>query len=173
MREGVSARIRAWLAAQDGPRTSRQMAEGIGVDALKVQHAVGVMLRDGMLDRVTLRKPATYVLLRERMTPHEVSLRAAEGRRRANAREDRRREREVRKQAAADKRRQERVEALRRELAERRKPHRAGPGIQVIAKREAPIRADRVQTVDEWLAAGGQIQRLAQHEMSPGWRARW
>ena len=99
MREGVSARIRAWLATQDGPRTSRQMADGIGADV--------------------------------------------------------------------------EFGALRRELAERRKPHRAGPGIQVIAKREAPIRADRVQTVDEWLAAGGQIQRLAQHEMSPGWRARW
>lgn len=174
IRVSVSARIREWLASQDGPRSSRAMAAAVGVETIKAQSLVGQMLRAGMVVEVGHEYPRVYALVRDAMSMQEASQLAAEGRRRANASEDRRRAREARKQDAANKRREERTRALLAAQAERRKPHRAGRELQIVQKQDAPAFKPcvRAQTVEEWLASGGRIQRLAQHEMSPGWRLR-
>lgn len=175
-------KIREWLAAQDGPRTSRQICNAMnGEDDIKVQWAIGVMLRDGMLDRVRHTRPMTYVLVRGAMSKAETLALAGEGRDRRNAslsearkaqRVRKAAEREaVRKQAEAGNaaRRaeaQKRYEAKRNErrklLRAQLRPTRVGP---VRPMRDPPMKLVQAPawerpSTEAFLASGGQVERL-------------
>lgn len=176
----TATRAREWLAAQDGPRTSRQMADGIGGDVLKVQFAVGVMLRDGLLRRVRATRPCTYAVAREAMTREEVAQVALNGRLRSAA--SRTAEQEVARRAAAEARRieRERTSAARkrqrvlqrREYDRKRYEAQRGAVRRYVAILESqPVQqtpAIHVQTVEEWLAMGGQVERLDSTVMKTG-----
>jgi hypothetical protein len=175
-------KIREWLATQDGPRTSRDICNALkGEEAIKVQWAIGVMLRDGMLERVRHTRPMTYVLVRGAMTKAETLVLCGEGRDKRNEslKEWRKAERArkaaereaVRQQAevanAARRAESRRLYEIKRN--ERRKllrvqtrPTRVGPSRPL---RDPPVKLiqpapwERPST-DEFIANGGQVQRL-------------
>lgn len=169
---GTATKAREWLAAQDGPRTSRQMADGIGGDVLKVQFAVGVMLRDGLLRRVKATKPCTYEVARDAMTREQAAQAALAARRTKAA--SRTVDQEAARRAAAEARRieRERTSAARKRqrALERREYDRARYEAQrgIVRRYVALIDSQpvqqapviRAQTVEEWLAMGGHVERL-------------
>ena len=169
----TARKAREWLAAQDGPRTSRQIADAIGGEPIKVQWAVGCMLRDGLLARVSAKKPCTYVVAREGRSNAECVALALEARRSKSA--TKAVEREAARVKAADARRVERERAsaerkrlrviARREYEKSRRranatkfTARLAADLDVAAKQPPePIRA---QTVEEFMAMGGHVERL-------------
>lgn len=169
---GLATRAREWLAAQDGPRTSREIAQAIDAETIKVQWAVGVMLRDGLLRRVRATRPHTYIVERNADTMAERNRKAREAR--LARRESRKPEIEAAKaaRAAARKAEQARASAARKRQRDeaRRKYDRARYEARTGAVRRhavllesqpEPKPAIRAQTVEEWLAQGGQVERLS------------
>jgi len=173
----MAKRAREWLGAQDGPRTSRQIADAIGGNAVNVQWAVGCMLRDGLLRRVRAAKPCTYEVAREAAAP-DVCLRMAQEARMAKA-TSRRVERMEERRAAAEARRieRERTSAARKREREANRAQyereRRMKRVAVSARRLEALAAQpvvnapkpRAQTVEEFLAQGGRIERLEPHVM--------
>lgn len=162
---------RDWLRTQDGPRTSAQIAAGIGGERIRVQWGVGVMLRDGMIARVYMGKPATYVIVRDALQTRQRSeiAKAASGKwlartaeARAEACKESRRLRNAAKQVIADERNAVRLKAAAAAKA-------AKDAVKLTNKRPRIIKpkapkpqqvAKPAQSVDDWLKQGNKIQRL-------------
>lgn len=165
----TAKKARDWLAAQDGPRTSREIADAIGGEPIKVQWAVGCMLRDGLLARVSAKKPCTYTVAREGKSNEECLAIALEARRKIGA--IRAGEREHARALAAYARRVERERAsaerkrLRR-IAKRAydKARRGAPVTKIAIRLEAKAAPQapviQAQTVEEFMAMGGHVERL-------------
>lgn len=169
----TAKKAREWLAAQDGPRTSREIADAVGGEPIKIQWAVGCMLRDGLLARVSAKKPCTYVVVREGMSSEQCLAIALAARRSKSA--SKAVEREAARVKAAEVRRVERhrasAERKRQRSADRReyeKSRRRANAAKFTARLAAdldiaavqspePIRA---QTVEEFMAMGGHVERL-------------
>ena len=180
----LSTRIREWMATQDGPRTSRRVAEALGHDYMKVQWAVAVMLRAGMLVRTKDTRPMLYALGRPVLDQAAILAAAHAGRagyyarRRGEAVERRERQREVAAKRAAErqearKRAQaqlvEQRDAQRRREAEQRRSVAIEAQLAANAKDRKPklVKASVPgQTVEEFIANGGRVQRLAWGEGS-------
>lgn len=172
--------VRDWMKTQTEPRTSAQIAAGVGGDKVKVQWAIGYMLRDGLIARIHMGKPATYVMVREALSEEQRMVVAREGRKKWLQRTDRvrgeaRMEREAAKQAIANERNRQRLAAtaaarLARAALAKVKPKT--PRI-VPAKPEKPVAVTKpAQSVDDWLKQGGQVQRLERGDGS-GSRVFW
>lgn len=165
----TAKKAREWLAAQDGPRTSREIADAIGGEPIKVQWAVGCMLRDGLLGRVSAKKPCTYVVAREGRSNAECVALALEARRsraasRAGVREADRASaayaRSVeRARASAERKRQRRIAKREYDKARRAAPV-ARIAIKLEAKATPQAPAIQAQTVEEFMARGGHVERL-------------
>jgi hypothetical protein len=186
-------KIREWLATQDGPRTSRQIAEGIGEPIERTQWSVSQMAEDGMLAKeATTGRAYLFRLVRDaRPNVRAPNWRANKT---AKARELRalrrgfpsaeafhawRAEQDAKKRAErvaaeqAEKAQRARAvaaerERLRREraaLAAKRRDEMA-ERMRVcrfrVSNRPNPIMPPPVigQSVEEWLANGGKVQRL-------------
>lgn len=163
----LSEQIRAWLKTQDGPRSSKSCSVALGVDALKVQWAFGVMLRDGVLKRVQVKRPCTYEIARDVLSKAEVLKLAHEGNRRKGRAISK--ETEERKRLAAMARRNERDRIKRAAKAKEKaaKAERAQATIAKMASRARLLPQREVmqpqvkgQSVDDWLANGGRVERL-------------
>lgn len=165
----TARKAREWLAAQGGPRTSRQIADAIGGDPVKIQWAVGTMLRDGLMGRVSALKPCTYVVLRDGMTAAQASVLATQVRR--DRAESKAAVREQERAAAAYARQIERHRvSLERKRAraiaknEKRRADRAAKlaGPKPVADSLQPTHYVPVgaQTVEEFMAMGGHVERL-------------
>lgn len=161
----LSEQIRAWLKTQDGPRSSTAMANGTGHDRLKVQFAVGVMLRDGVMKRVQAKRPCTYEIAREVLSKAEVLKMAHEGRSRKGREISK--ETEERKRQEAKARRNERD---RNKRAAKAKPTRSQATVarmvckarivpeKLVQAKEPP--SPKVQSVADFLASGGRVEVL-------------
>lgn len=167
----TARKAREWLAAQDGPRTSRQIADAVGGNTLTVQQSVGWMLRDGLLNRVSAKKPCTYVVAREGKTTAESAAIALEARRaraasKAGIREQERAQaafirRGERERASAERKHQRAIDRKEADKA-RRQEARARFAAKLESKSVAnPAPVIQAQTVEEWMAMGGHVERVS------------
>lgn len=176
-----SEQIRRWLAEQDGPRTSRQIASALGFDRRPVHVMVGEMKRSGMLVAHD-GNPTTFSLGRERKVwthpSEEARLEATRAsRRRYNERKAGRPilsraehlAQLAEKKAANDERKRKAREMAK---AARKATPKKGKVRRTVTYRipdgtPAPeVPQLRVQTVEEFLARGGKVQRLGMGEVS-------
>lgn len=167
-------RIREWMATQDGPRTSREAALAIGDDYIKVQWAVAVMLRDGMLVRTKDTRPMLYALGRPVLDQAAINAAAHAGRagyyarRRGEAAERRERQRDAAAKRAVERQEARRLaqaalNAQRKREAQERRTEALDAKLASNAKGRRPfVTRDPVpaQTVEEFLANGGKVERL-------------
>ena len=165
----TARKAREWLAAQDGPRTSREIADAIGGNPINVQWAVGCMLRDGLLARVSAKKPCTYIVAREGRSREEcreiaLAARRSKAASRAGEREAARASaayaRSVeRARASAERKRQRRIAKREYDKARRgTSVARYAIKLEAQATPQAPVM--RAQTVEEFMAMGGHVERL-------------
>jgi hypothetical protein len=170
--------IREWMATQDGPRTSRAMADAIGADPERAQWTVAVMLREGQMVRVRDTRPMLYVLGRAPLSKEETVRLAVEGRARRYAgfavrRKAERLERQAKDAAERDVRRraaEARRAEQRRLYEQRRTAKRKAERALAAPTKPVPLRVVKPavpqvakwerQTVEDFLASGGRIQRL-------------
>lgn len=169
----TARKAREWLAAQDGPRTSREIADALGGNKQRIQETVGWMLRDGLLARVSAKKPCTYIVAREgksREECREIALAARRSKLASKAVE-----KEAARVKAAEARRveRERASAERKRLSiiarrEYEKSRRMAKATKFTARLAADLDAAaeqkpesiRAQTVEEFMAMGGHVERL-------------
>jgi hypothetical protein len=171
--------IREWMAANPDPQTSTALAKAIGADVEKTQWTVAVMLREGQLIRTRDTRPMLYALGRPPMDKAETLRLAVEGRARryagfaerrkaarlAQQAEDAATREQRRKDAEARRREQRRAYEVKRTAARSALRAAARPIRRikplVAAKPKAPeVPHWERQSVEEFLANGGRIERL-------------
>lgn len=184
---GRSAAIRAWMAKQDGPKTSGEIADGIGEDRARVSFSLNVMTRDGILGKVgTTYHGKRYYIAREVMQPLGLdaeAMRVRYNQRRAQQRAEIRKGPEERARVEALQRAREVVarmkateEANRQQRIADRKAAKAKQAQQLAAAAkaakiakplaitdEAPTpkpRAVRAETYEEWQARTGRAAEV-------------
>jgi len=157
----LAARIRAQL--ENGPQTSRQIADAIGTTSNKVSMAINCMARDGMI-ATDDNWPRVHTLLRNARTvasPEERAARIKEGHARRNLK--RRRARGVLPREEYLARRKAQAEERIRKAQER---HAAAGRINIAITPKAPSVVELapskpvLMTSQEWEAMGGEVQRL-------------
>lgn len=138
-----SLRVREWLATQDGPRTSRQIREGLGISGNLLGRRIGVMVESGSLIKHGGWPTASYSLGRE---PKRTPVYRTEEERKAARREAYRRYRLRKKGEAAPKRYAK--------PAPKPKPEpKPQPEKVVVRLKPSPAKQaepTRTETVDEW-----------------------
>lgn len=168
-------KIRDWLRTQDGPRSTAQIAAGIGeANADRVSYSASQMVRDGQMIRYG-SKPFTYAVdpsadTRKPVTDEEKRKRRNERVRKRNralgvmsrAEYDAKRAEERKaKRAATAKAKRERVAKPKPAPKPAPKPIHVQPACVKRVERPAPVAQDaEPETVDEFLARGGRIERL-------------
>lgn len=161
-----SKKIREWLKTQNGPRSSAAMAHAIDEDTRKVQSLVGQMLRGNLLRLAGTDYPRTYALAREPMTNAEIQQAANDGMRRKDLLLSSDERAKIKADAAHMRRERDRVS--RAKLREKRIPAPRMPKTiakmasraRLIPQREVMQPQVKGQSVDDWLAKGGRVERL-------------
>ena len=177
----LAARIRAQL--ENGPQTSRQIADAIGTTSNKVSMSINCMARDGMI-ATDDNWPRVHTLLRNARTvasPEERAARIKEGHARRNLKRRRargvlpREEYIAKRKAQAEelakiRRMTAKIAAENRKAEERgrkaQERHAAAGRINIAITPKAPSVVELapskpvLMTSQEWEAMGGEVQRL-------------
>jgi hypothetical protein len=162
---GISMRaaIRAWLAEQDGPRWGCEIIAGLAAQgvAVKLKH-IGSMVSDGQL--IQHRPPGA---------PFAYSLGKMPAKRQAITEEERKAADRARWQRAENKKRDARI-AAGLPVRTRGRPKAQQPIVSkfAIATKLAEPVPVQCQTVQEYIASGGVIQRLPGFEQTQGYLPR-
>lgn len=154
-------RIYSWLLEQDGPRTSRDIAAMMGVELESIHSLLNNAVRKGRVRKVGTRH---YVAGNPPLSREESQQRLREAflAKRSGgetARQKRDREAAERKQAKVS-------------IAQQPKPAKVKPVALTIVKKPAAVKLAvkevmPAQSVEEWLARGGQVQKLRPFDVSP------
>jgi hypothetical protein len=163
---GISMRaaIRTWLAAQDGPRWGCEIIAGLGAQGITVKLThIGAMTSDGQLIQC-LQKPGD---------PFSYSLGKIPAKRQAITEEERKAADRARWQRAENKKRDARI-AAGLPVRTRGRPKAQQPIVSkfAIATKLAEPVPVQCQTVQEYIASGGVIQRLPGFEQTQGYLPR-
>lgn len=176
----IAARIRAWLA-QAPNSTTRQIIEGCGLtgkDAETARQTLSTLLRAGMISQDKSAWPYRYALQREslswdaRMERLNTGLRESNAKRREAAQE-RNAERRKARAALMEQRAAERQKkALQRAAGQMRIRQIANAAVASTWELKAAPKVEQIvrtpeELMAEFLANGGQIERLPQHAVSP------
>jgi len=176
----IAARIRAWLAQAPNSST-RQIVEGCGLtgkDAETARQTLSTLLRAGMISQDKSTWPYRYSLEREAVPYEERQARFTAGRDRAiqkrsqSAQERRRADREARAALAEQRAAERQKKALQRAAAQARIRQVANAAIASTWELKAAPKVEQIvgtpeELMAEFLANGGQIERLPQHAVSP------